>query len=175
MKALVVLLLGLPALAAAAPAREVKKEVVVAAPPAEVYAAWTTNAGAQTFFAPKTNIELRMGGPYEIFFNPDGPRGERGAEDLRVLAFVPGEMLAFEWSAPPTIPALRKQGATTFVVVTLAPEGAGRTRVVLRHLGWGAGADHDTAYAYFTKAWDIVLGRLQRRFAEGKAIDFTKS
>jgi uncharacterized protein YndB with AHSA1/START domain len=173
MKSLAVLLF--PALVVAEPARDLRKEVVVAAPAAEVYAAWTTSEGAQSFFAPRAQIELRVGGPYEIWFNPAGAPGERGAEGLHVLSFVPGEMVAFEWSAPPTIPELRKKGASTFVVVQVTPVDARRTRVVLHPLGWGTGADHDQAYAYFGKAWDVVLGRLRQRFADGKPIDFSKS
>jgi uncharacterized protein YndB with AHSA1/START domain len=154
--------------------KDLRKEVIVAAPASEVWNAWTTNAGAQTFFAPRTNIELARGGPFEIYFAPDAPPGQRGAEGLHVLAYVPGEMLAFEWSAPPTFPEIRKQGATTFVVVRLTPIDARKTRVVMHHLGWGQGGDWDKVYAYFDKAWDFVLGNLQKRFADGRPIDFRK-
>src|SRR5262249_3083885 len=69
--------------------KDLRKEVVVAAPVADVWAAWTTNAGARTFFARGSNIELKRGGAYEILFFPDAPPGSRGAEGLHVLAFVP--------------------------------------------------------------------------------------
>lgn len=160
--------------ARAAPPAPLRKEVIVDAPVAEVWAAWSTSAGAQTFFAPRVDIELARGGRYEVWFSPDAPPGQRGAEGLHVLAYVPGEMLAFEWSAPPAFPAIRERGASTFVVVQLAPAGARRTRVVLSHLGWGEGRDWDQVRAYFARAWDVVLGRLQTRFARGRAIDFTK-
>ena len=158
----------------AEPAKDLRKEVIVAAPAAAVYAAWTTNAGAQTFFAPKTNIELARGGAFEIYFAPDAPPGKRGAEGLRVLSFIPGEMVSFEWNAPPTFPEIRKKGPSTFVVVQVTALEPNKTKVVLHHLGWGQGADWDKLYGYFDKAWDVVLGRLQTRFAEGRAIDFRK-
>ena len=151
-----------------------RKEVVVAAPVADVWAAWSTSAGAQTFLAPRVDIELTPGGRYEVWFAPDAPAGQRGAEGLHVLAYVPSEMFAFEWSAPPAFPEIRKQGASTFVVVQLARVDARRTRVTLSHLGWGQGGDWDKVQAYFDKAWDVVLGRLVTRFARGKAIDFAK-
>lgn len=151
-----------------------RKEVVVAAPVADVWAAWSTSAGAQTFFAPRVDVELARGGRYEVWFAPDAPAGQRGAEGLHVLAYVPNEMFAFEWSAPPAFPEIRKQGASTFVVVQLAPVDARHTRVTLSHLGWGSGGDWPKVQAYFDKAWGVVLGRLQTRFARGRAIDFAK-
>ena len=123
MSAILVLLAAL-----AAPPRDLRKEVVVAAPVADVWAAWTTNEGVRTFFAPGSNVELARGGAYEILFSPDAPAGSRGAEGLHVLAFVPNEMLAFEWSAPPKFPEIRKLGPTTFVVVQLAPVDPKQTR-----------------------------------------------
>src|SRR5262245_9859524 len=172
----------------AEPAKDLRKAVVVAAPAAEVYAAWTTNAGAQTFFAPPTNIELGRRGAFDLDFPPaaptatrraallapDAPPGKRGAEGLRVLSFIPGEMVSFEWNAPPTFPEIRKKGPSTFVVVQVTALEPNKTKVVLHHLGWGQGADWDKLYGYFDKAWDVVLGRLQTRFAEGRAIDFRK-
>lgn len=160
--------------ARAEPAKELRKEVIVAAPAADVWAAWSTSAGAETFFAPSTRIELSRGGAYDILFAPDAPPGQRGAEGLHVLSYVPGEMISFEWSAPPTFPELRKLGPSTFVVVQIARLGPRRTRVVLHHLGWGKCGDWDGVHAYFDKAWDIVLGRLQQRFATGKPLDFRK-
>jgi uncharacterized protein YndB with AHSA1/START domain len=172
MRSVVLLAILVSGVAAADPPAALRKEVVVQAPIADVWTAWSTGAGAQTFFAPRVDIELAAGGRYEVLFAPDAPPGQRGAEGLHVLAYVPGEMLAFEWSAPPAFPEIREQGASTFVVVQLAKLDARRTRVVLNHLGWGRGGDWDKVYAYFDRAWGVVLGRLQTRFARGRAIDF---
>ena len=42
----------------------------------------------------------------------------------------------------------------------------------MAHVGWGDGGQWDQAYAYFDKAWDQVLGNLQKRFVSGP-IDWT--
>ncbi|MFT3836596.1 MAG: DUF6265 family protein [Myxococcaceae bacterium] len=58
----------IPAIAlwlAAAPA-DVVKEIEVRASPGDVWKAWTTSAGARTFFAPEAKIEAKPGGAYEI-------------------------------------------------------------------------------------------------------------
>lgn len=65
--------------------RMIRKDVVVNACVEEVWEAWTAPEGAVTFFAPRANIRLAIGGPYELFFDLDAPEGSRGGEGLRLL------------------------------------------------------------------------------------------
>ena len=71
----------------------IRKEVVVNASVNNVWEVWTTSKGAITFFAPKANIQLSRGGAYEMFFNLKAPKGSQGGEGLKVLSFLPKEML----------------------------------------------------------------------------------
>lgn len=146
-------------------ARQIRKEVEVKAPVAQVWKSWSTAEGLGGFFAPKAVIDLKVHGAFEILFFPDAPKGQRGAEDLNVLAFVPGEMLAFEWNHPPQFTSLR--GKKTFVVVQMRAVAPDRTVVTLTHLGWQHGGEWDQAYQYFGSAWDTVLERLKRRHEKG--------
>lgn len=146
--------------------RKLEKTVAVPAPPTEVWKAWTTEAGVTSFFGPGARIKLVPGGAYEIHFMPDAPEGHRGADGCRVLSFLPRRMLSFTWNAPPDVPTLRARGPLTWVVVEIAKDGA-HAKVRLTHLGWRTGADWEAMYAYFDRAWDLVLARLARRFAEG--------
>jgi uncharacterized protein YndB with AHSA1/START domain len=148
------------------PERAISGEVVVDAPIEDVWAAWTTEQGIKSFFAPACNVELRPDGPYEIFFIPDAEPGMRGADDMRVLAFQRPAMLSFTWNAPPSLPNVR--GQRTHVVVRLSTAGDRRTRVRLTHDGWGEGGEWDRAFEYFDRAWnDVVLPRLTERFRSG--------
>jgi uncharacterized protein YndB with AHSA1/START domain len=150
---------------AAAQERVIAKDVVVKAPAADVWKAWTTNEGIQSFFAPEAFVEPKAGGPFRIHFNPYAPAGSRGADDMRVLAVQDGTMLSFTWNAPPYFPEVR--GQNTYVTVRMKPVSDTETRVTLVHGGWGDGGQWDQVYTYFDKAWGTVLGNLQRRFAEG--------
>ncbi len=151
--------------------RKLEKTVDIPAPPTEVWKAWTTVEGVTSFFAPAANIKLRPTGMYEIFFRPDAPEGERGADGCRVLSFLPKRMLSFTWNAPPSIPTLRAKGPMTWVVIEIG-KFEGHSKVRLTHLGWRQGEDWEAMYAYFDHAWDLVLARLAKRFAEGP-IDWT--
>lgn len=138
---------------------------VVEASQDDVWKAWTTVTGLETFAAREAIIELEAEGAFALHFAPDNPVGTKGAEDLSIMVVEPNYRLAFTWSAPPPWPRIRAQ--RTFVEVILAPEGEGTTRVTLRHAGWGEGQAWTEVHAYFAEAWKIVLGRLQYRFQEG--------
>ena len=159
-----VVLLALAGRAAAAQ-RVLTAEVLVPAPVDRVWAAWTTNEGIATFFAPSGKVDLRVDGAYSVYFNPEAKPGERGAENMRIVALDPMKRFAFTWSAPTSIPSVRSQ--RTIVTLDFAPAGE-QTRLTFTQWGWGEGADWDKAYDYFDNAWGrIVLPRLVERFKSG--------
>ncbi|MFN0136422.1 MAG: SRPBCC domain-containing protein, partial [Phycisphaerae bacterium] len=148
-------------------------DVTVKATPAEVWTAWTTNEGLHTWMSPNTNVECRIGGPFEIYFNAAAPAGERGSDGCKILSYVPGEMLSYDWNAPPQFAHARQN--RTWVVILLSAVGEKETKVRLVHLGWDdmqkAHPDHAAewkqVHEYFTKAWAMKLGHLKQRFATG--------
>lgn len=152
-------------------------EVRVRAPLTQVWDAWTTNAGLEKWFAPKANVELRSGGPFEILFMPDAPPGQRGAEGLKVIHYLPRELLAFEWNAPPQFPRARAQ--RTWVIVRLTDLGDGTVRVRLSQDGFSEKvAQHpeereewEKTRDYFSKAWPQVLAQLQKHFNKSADAD----
>ena len=147
--------------------RVLRKEVTLDAPLADVWNAWTTSEGVTTFFGPAAQVEARLGGPFEIYFAPSAPEGLRGSEGCKVQSVVPMQLFAFEWNAPPTIPAIRNSGLHSLVQIRLYEEGPNRTRVAMTHSGWGEGEDWDKTFNYFDAAWDAVLSNLRYRFAVG--------
>jgi uncharacterized protein YndB with AHSA1/START domain len=146
--------------------RVVFGQVVVDAPISQIWKAWTTSKGAETFFARKCRINPRPGGAYEMYFDLAAEPGKQGGEGMILMALQPERMLSFTWNAPPHLPKVR--GQMTHVTVRLEEVDGSRTRVLLRHDGWGAGGEWDQAYEYFQRAWNrVVLPRLKYRFAVG--------
>lgn len=150
--------------------RALNKEVTVPAPVADVWSAWTTKAGIESFLAPEAVVDARVGGAFHIHFDPLGAPGMKGADDMRFLALQPLRMLSFDWNAPPSLPEARAQ--RTVVIVRLADVDGKSTRVSLHHVGWGDGGEWDKAYGYFDRAWGSVLGNLKKRFESGP-VDWT--
>jgi len=155
--------------AEAGASRAVRVEGTIHAPVREVWRVWTTSEGAEEFFAEKANIGLRIGGPYEIQFDPKDERS--GTKGLKILSYAPEEMISFQWNAPPEMPVVRNGG--TWVVVEMRPEGANLTHVTITHLGWKEGPEWDEAFAHFQQGWGDLMKRLERRFTGGP-IDWNK-
>jgi uncharacterized protein YndB with AHSA1/START domain len=170
MKNLVAIAALAASLGAFAQERAVQKQVRVKAPVDAVWAAWTTNEGITSFFAPGANVEPRVGGAFHIYMNPYAAPGMKGADDMVFLALQEKKMISFTWNAPPHLPEARAQ--RTYVTVRMKPVGEAETDVTLYHGGWGDGGQWDQAYAYFDRAWGNVLRNLQKRFEDGKPFDW---
>lgn len=156
--------------ASAAGHRAVVEKITVPTDAVSAWRLWTTNEGFQSFFpggeALETNIELRPGGPYQVFIIKDAPAGSRGCDDCVILGYEEGRMISFTWTNRPDM-AVRPH--KSHVTVNFEPIGAETTRVTLVADGWGAGPDFDVAFAYFDEAWASVLSAFKARIEAGAA------
>jgi len=139
-----------------------EKEISIRAPLDTVWSAWTTNEGL-AFLSPESNVELRIGGPYEWFLHgePDD-QGKRGSEGSHVLAFLPKKMIAFSWTFPPEVPELRYADERTQVVVLFNEGSDGVVHVGLHAHGWQDGEPWQRGWAYFDSAWGFVLNTMKQ-------------
>ena len=144
-----------------APDIEVTK--VINAPVADVWKAWTTAEGIESFWAPKAaKVEPVPGGAFELWFGLKNPEGSRGSEGCLVHSVKPMEQFVFEWNVPPENPSIRK--LRTLVYLDFKPLPDNRTEVTLRNFGYGDGEDWAKAKAYFAAAWPAVMANLEKKF-----------
>lgn len=135
--------------------RSIIKEVEMSTSPEQAFADWASSEGlSRWWLRARTNVDLRIGGPFELLFDQHGPEGSQGSEGCQFLSYVPGEMISFTWNAPPHLPL---RTSHTWVVLTFHGTFHGTTRVRLVHTGFLDGADWDDYLAYFDDAWTVVL------------------
>jgi uncharacterized protein YndB with AHSA1/START domain len=159
------LLLAMPAAFAQPLPADITVTRVIAAPLADVWKAWTTAEGIESFFAPKAaKVDPRPGGAFELWFGVNFPEGSRGSEGCLFHSVTPMEQLVIEWNAPPTIPTIRP--LRTLLYLDFKALGADRTELTLRNFGYGQGEEWQKSKAYFDKAWVGVMDSLQKRFAK---------
>ena len=120
---------------------------------------FTTEEGLKSFFAPKVNFELLIGGPFEMLFDLKMPIGQQGSEDCKILSFLPNKMLSFSWNNPPKFEHIRDE--KTWVIIEFQTVEKNKTHIKLTHLGWNDNPEWEGAYEYFDNAWNIVLKRLE--------------
>lgn len=143
--------------------RLVAASVVVAAPPAEVWADWTEAERIDDFFAVGgAVIEPRAGGAYWIYMLSEADAaamtgGLRGSDDSEIIAYQPTALLSYTWRMPPYMPEIRPH--LTHVTMRFSEKGHDATLIELEHGGFGDGAAWDEGLAYFERAWPSVLAR----------------
>jgi uncharacterized protein YndB with AHSA1/START domain len=142
--------------------KQIYKSAIINASTETLWAQWTTQEGLKSFFGKDNKVELRIGGPYEIYFLMENPEGLRESEGCQILSYIPKRMLSFSWNAPPEFKDIRNSAHYTWVVIYFHPIGNAQTELTLTHLGWpdvGEPNDKDwnEVYVYFNNAWAIVL------------------
>ncbi len=140
------------------PEKALKFEVVVPAKPADVWQAFTTGAGLQTWLWQDCTVDLREGGGWIVHY----PGGKTGGGT--VVSFRDREELVLHAMAPERFPEVRKIGTTA--VFAFALEGD-QTRVTLTQTGWREGKEWDDAYDYLAEGNAQLLAQLYTRFTRG--------
>lgn len=128
-------------------------ERVIAAPPAQVYAAWVAPETLAGFLAPEpgraeVDIDPRVGGRMRVVMTfPDRITEIEGA----YLALDPPHRISFSWRP-------LAAGFDSVVTVDFSPEGRGRTRMTITHTRLPAGW-----YDSYRRGWGSIADQVGRR------------
>ena len=142
----------------ASPEKALRFEVTVPAKLADVWDAFTTTDGLNTWLWRDCTVDLRPGGGWIARF----PGGSTGGGTIE--SFQTGCQLVIHAMAPEQFPEVRRLGTTA--TFDLRPEGP-RTRITLTQTGWRQGKEWDDAYEYLARGNAQLLGQLYLRFARG--------
>jgi len=130
---------------------------------------FTVNENLTSWLSEIADVEPRVGGRYELFWDPDN-REDNSTIGCKVTAVEESKFISFEWKGPPQFRDTMNTGIPlTHVVVFFMPcENSGVspcTEVRLIHSGWGDTADWQKARSYFDTAWSIAFENLKSKFA----------
>jgi uncharacterized protein YndB with AHSA1/START domain len=146
------------------PVKALVFEVMVPAPRAEVWQAFTTSDGLSTWLTPGAVTELRNGGGWTAHF----PGGKTGGGTI--LSFVPQQEVVMSAMAPEKFPTVRAERTTA----KFQFEAKGDTTLIrLVQTGWKSGKEWDDAYEYLAAGNAQLLETLKRRFVDGP-LDWNK-
>ena len=149
----------------ATPDKALRFEVTVPARLDDVWSAFTTQAGLQTWLWKDVRVDLRAGGDWLVEYTPTATGGGT------IVSFVPREEIVMRALAPEQFPAVRAARTTAAFRFTAA--GPAATRVTLLQTGWQTGAEWDAAYDYLAKGNAQLLTQLRQRFVSGP-VDWSK-
>jgi uncharacterized protein YndB with AHSA1/START domain len=162
---LLVTLTLLPARASAQDDHPLIHEGIVGAPPDQVWAAFTTKAGLESWMVAHAEIDLKLGGLMKTQYNPNGTTDDASAIVNQILSYEPSRMLSFHVvKAPTTFPfpgAIKKM----WTVVYFEAHGEKATRVRVVCLGFTDDQQSQEMREFFMRGNAITLEHLQKRFA----------
>lgn len=127
---------------------------------------FTENEHLQKWLTEVADIEPKVGGKYELFWNPED-RENDSTIGCKITAIEPNKFLAFEWKGPQHYKHFMNDAdPLTHVVVFFIPSMEDKsskptTEVHLIHSGWRSSPEWEEARLYFEKAWKVAFDRLK--------------
>ncbi len=148
--------------------RTLRQSVIVSAPIAAVWSAFTTTDGYRAWAAPVAQIDFRIGGVIETSYAADGRLGAPGNIRNEIIAYAPERMFALQnRQAPPDVPFDVPTFQSLRTVVLLDDLGGAGTRVTIVQPGYRAGDAYDRTYKFFEWGNGATLVALRDRFVKG--------
>lgn len=143
----------------------IRNSATINVPLAQLWAAWTTTQGTQTWLAPAVEIDGRPGGVYRAIYNPQATRVIDRGNDGTIIAMEREKLLTLTWMTPLHMEELK--GNSTIVVAHFHALSPTTSRVDIVNTGYGQGPLWEAAYRYNVKGWDRILSALEYRFETG--------
>ena len=136
--------------------------IVVDAPAARLWAAFTDIAVYRQWAVPVSTIDFRLGGAIEASYDPKGHIGDPQNIRNAFIAYIPGRLLVFQnVQAPDGLPGREDYGKTV-KTVEFQSLGANRTRVTVSGIGFADGKGFDQLYAFFSQGDGQMLLSLKK-------------
>lgn len=127
------------------------------------FSMFTVNEMLQSWLTVIADVEPRVGGKYELFWDR-GDRENNSTAGCRITAIEENKFIAFEWKGPSQFKHFMNNVIPlTHVVVFFIPQIEGNipyTEVHLIHSGWGGSVEWEEARKWFEQAWKGAFVRL---------------
>jgi len=127
---------------------------------------FTVNEMLEKWLTEKANIEARVGGKYELFWDPSNPE-DNSTIGCKITGIELDRFISFEWKGPKQFKDfMNSADPLTHVVIFLSSKKDERdkTNLFLFHSGWRKTQEWQEARNYFDKAWKIAIENLKKCF-----------
>jgi uncharacterized protein YndB with AHSA1/START domain len=141
-------------------------EATIDAPVDAVWAAYTTQAGLESWMVPHADVELAVGGKLRTHFDPKGTIGDAQTIENTILAFDPQRMLSLKVAKAPANFPFQSAIQRIWSVVYFKPDGV-KTNLTEVTMGFGDDPESQQLRQFLQTGNRMLLDRLQKKFAAG--------
>lgn len=140
-------------------------EELISAPAAEVWAAFTTKAGLESWMVPHAEIDLRVGGLMKTNYDSKGRIGDPKTIENTILSLDPERMISIKATKPPEGFPYPEAIKGMWTVVYFDEVDSKKTRVRVVSLGFGSDEESKKMRAHFKAGNAWTLKCLKKKFA----------
>ena len=139
--------------------REVSESVIHAGIE-EVWAAFTTTEGLQSWVSPIADIDFRVGGKWRVNYNPEGTLGDDNTIENTILSYDPKRMLSLKATGFPAGFEFAEAAAKTWSVFYFKSLTEDTTSVTIVGLGYDDTEASQKMRSFFESANAYSMGQL---------------
>lgn len=138
----------------------------VNAPVEEVWKAFTTKEGIESWMAPAADIDLHIGGAMRTNYNPNGKLGDSSTITNTILSYDPLRMLSIKATGVPEDFPFKKAIKNMWSVIYFEVLPNNHTLVRVISLGYSEESESQKLREFFKKGNAYTMEKLQKRFAK---------
>jgi len=146
-----------------------RHEAIMAAPVDQVWAAFTTKAGLESWMAAYVDIDLRVGGRMRTHYSREGTLGDGNTIENTILSLEPLRMISIKATKPPEGFPFKTAIERMWTVVRFDDLGANRTRFTVTSMGFGDDEESKKMREFFDKGNAWTVEKLRAKFAPADA------
>lgn len=143
-------------------------EGIVAAPIKDVWAAFTTKEGLESWMAAHADIEVKIGGRMRTQYDPKGVIGDAGTIENEIISYEPERMISIRVAKAPAGFPFPNAVKTMWTVIYFEAASTQTTRLRIAGMGFGDDEESKKMRAFFERGNAYTLKQLQARFAAPK-------
>lgn len=140
-------------------------EAIIEASIDDVWEAWTTKKGIESWMVAHADIELKVGGKMRTHYDPNGVLGDPNSIENTILCYDPKRMLSIKATKTPEKFPFKKAIEGMWTMIYLEELGPKRTKVTTVGLGFTNDPESQKMREFFKAGNAQTLEQLRKRFA----------
>lgn len=142
---------------------------IVEAPAAEVWEAFTTKAGIESWMVPHAEIDLKIGGKMRTNYRKDGAVDDAESIENTILSYDPPRMLSIQATKAPASFPFKVALQSMWSVIYFEEVAPRQTKVTVVGHGFDDSEESQRMRQHFDRGNAYTIAKLQERFAKPAA------
>lgn len=134
----------------------------------DVWKAFTTNEGVQSWVAPLADVDLRIGGKWRANYNEDGKLGDESTIENTILCFDPKRMISLKATGFPEGFQFAEAAKETWSIFYFSELPDQRTKITIVGLGYNDSEQSQKMRAFFKPANQYSMSQLKAALTQKK-------